>query len=93
MALLKYFQKLSVLPNSDSPLSDHVPLAAITSANKEVGHLVVRESDVLDTTGSREKHSQYLSYTDKEKAQIVKRASEYSYHMYICSCARHTILV
>ena len=76
MALLKYFQKVSVLPNPDGP-----PSAAITSANKEVGDLVVRESDVPDTTGSRKKRRQYLSYSDKEKAQIAKKASEYSYHV------------
>ena len=77
MALLKYFQKVSVLPNPDGPLSDHVPSAAIASANKEVGDLVVRESDVPDATGSRKKRGQYLSYTEKEKARIAKRASEF----------------
>ena len=41
MELLKYFQKASVLPNPDGPLSDHVPSAEIASANKEVGDLVV----------------------------------------------------
>ena len=81
MALLKYFRKVSVLPNPDGPLSDHVPSAVIASANKVVGDLVVRESNVPDTTGSRKKHSQYLSYTDKEKARIAKRASECSYHV------------
>ena len=81
MALLKYFQKVTVPPNPDGPLSDHVPSAAIASANKEVGYLVVWESDVPDTTGSRKKRCQYLSYTDKEKGQIAKRACEYSYHV------------
>ena len=58
MALLKYFHKVCVLPNPDSPLSDHEPSAAIESANKEVGDLVVRESNVPGTTGSRKKHDQ-----------------------------------
>ena len=70
-----------MLPNPDSPLSDHVPLAAIASADKEVGDLVVQGSDVPDTTGSHKKHGQYLSYTDKEKARNMKRASEYSYRV------------
>ena len=77
MLLLKYFRKVTILPNPDSSLSDHVPSAAIASANKEVRDLVVRESDVPDTTGGRKKRSQYLSYTDKEKARIRKRASEF----------------
>ena len=42
MVLLKYFQKVSVLPNPNGPLSDHVPSVAIASANKEVVDLVVR---------------------------------------------------
>ena len=74
-------QHACLLPNPDSPLPDHVPSAAITSANEEVGDLVVRESGVPDTTGSRMKLSQYLSYTDKVKTCIVKRASEYRYHV------------
>ena len=57
MALVKYFQKVSVLPNTDGPLSDRVPSAAIASANKEVGNLAVRESDVPDTSGGRKKRS------------------------------------
>ena len=58
MALLKYFHKVSVLPNPDSPLSDHEPSAAMESANKEVEDLVVRESNIPDTTGSGKKHDQ-----------------------------------
>ena len=73
MALLKYFQKVTVLPNPDGPLSDHVPSPVIVSANKEVRDLVVQESDVPDTTGSRRKRGQYLTYTDKESARIAKR--------------------
>ena len=77
MVLLKYFQKVSVLPNPDGSLSYHVPLAAIASANEAVGDLVARESDVPDATSSRKKRGQYLSYTEKEKARIAKRASEF----------------
>ena len=85
------FHKVSVLPNPDGPLSDHVPSAAIASASKEVGDFVVRERNVPDTTGSPKKRGQNLSYTDKEKAGIAKRAAEYSYHVYyLCSCALHT---
>ena len=42
MALLKYFQKTSVLPNRNGPLSSHVPPSSIASANKEVKPLVDR---------------------------------------------------
>ena len=45
MVLLKYFNKATVLPNPEGPLSDSMPSAAISSANKEVKDLVVRESD------------------------------------------------
>ena len=40
MALLKYFQKTSALPNPNGPLSSHVPPSSIASANKEVKPLV-----------------------------------------------------
>ena len=93
MALLKYFQKVAVLPNPDGPLSDHVHSAAITSANKKVGDLVVRESDVPDITGSCKKRGQYLSYTKMEKARIAKRASEYSYHVLYTLARVHVIAV
>ena len=80
MALLKYFNKATVLPNLDGPLSDNMPSAAISSANNEVKDLVVRESDVPDSqlTNGPVKHprGQYLSYTEEEKARITKRAAE-----------------
>ena len=41
MALLKYLKKkTTVLPNSDGPLSECMPSAAISSANNEVKDLV-----------------------------------------------------
>ena len=43
MALLKYFKKATVLPNPEGPLSDPIPPAAISSTNKEVEDLVMRE--------------------------------------------------
>ena len=36
MALYKYFEKASVLPNPDGPLSARVPSSAIAEANKRV---------------------------------------------------------
>ena len=45
MALLKYFKKATVQPNPEGPLSDRMPSAAISAANKEVKELVVSECD------------------------------------------------
>ena len=45
MALLKYFKKVTVLPNPEGPLSDCMPSAAISSANNEVKDLVIQECD------------------------------------------------
>ena len=53
MALMKYFQKVAVLPNTDGPLSDRVPSAAIASANKEVGDLAVRENSGWTLQGGK----------------------------------------
>ena len=81
MALLKYFNKATVLLNPDGPLSDRMPSGAISSANKEVKDLVVRESDVPDsqlTNGPvKRPRGQYLSFTEEEKARVAKRAAEF----------------
>ena len=81
MALLKYFNKTTVLPNPDGPLSDRMPSAAISSANKEVKDLVVRESDMPNsqlTNGPvKRPRGQYLSYTEEEKAQVALKAAEF----------------
>ena len=75
------FKKFLVLPNPEGPFSDYATTAVNASATciKEVGDLVVRESDIPDTTGSRKKRGEYLSYTDKDQARIAKRAFEYGY--------------
>ena len=62
MALLKYFQKTSVLPIPNGPLSSHVPPSSIASANKEVKPLV-------DTVHVQPKAvgSFLYNYSDEEK--------------------------
>uniref|UniRef100_A0A1X7SSP5 Uncharacterized protein n=1 Tax=Amphimedon queenslandica TaxID=400682 RepID=A0A1X7SSP5_AMPQE len=73
MSLLKYFNK-SVLPNPEGPLSDRVPTAVISSANKEVKDLVSTSSRATTSTAKR---GPYLSYTEEEKVRIAKRAVEF----------------
>ena len=66
-----------------------MPSAAISSANKEVKDLVVRESD-SQLTNRPVKHprGQYLSYTEEEKARVAKKeqlnlASRIRYNIYV----------
>ena len=55
-----------------------MPSAAISSANKEVKDLVVRESDSQFTNRPLKcPRGQYLSYTEEEKARVAKRAAEF----------------
>ena len=59
------------MPNPDDLLSERTPSAAICSANKEV-------KDLIDAKpSSSRKRGPYQNYTDKEKAQIGKRAAEF----------------
>ena len=52
--------------------------AAISSANKKVQDLVVRESDSqLTNRPVKRPRRQYLSYSEEEKAQVTKRAAEF----------------
>ncbi len=71
MVLLKYFKKTSVLPNPNGPLSEHMHSSSITAANKEV-------QKVLDSGegGVTSKRGNYTKYTEEERAQVAKRASE-----------------
>ena len=77
MALLKYFKKSTVLPNPEGRLSDHMPAAAIVSANKQVADLVVLQTDEANQSECKKKRGHYLSYTDEEKLKIGKRAAEF----------------
>ena len=78
MALLKYFKKATVLPNPEGPLSDRMPSAAISAANKEVKELVVSECDASGSNlPTRKPQGQYLSYMDEEKVRVAKRAAEF----------------
>ena len=78
MALLKYFKKVSALPNPDGPLSDHMPSAAIASANSEVKDLVTEDKKA-------KKRGRYETYSDKDKARVAKRAAEFG----VTSSLRH----
>ena len=72
MALLKYLRKkATILPNIDGPLSDHIPSAAISSANNEVKDLV--NATPIDSR----KRGLYQNYTDEDRARISKRAAEF----------------
>ena len=52
--------------------------AAISSANKKVQDLVVRESDSqLPNRPVKRPRGQYLSYSEEEKARVAKRAAEF----------------
>ena len=73
---------MPVLPDPDGPLSSHVPLSAISSANKEV-KCVLKDKEP-DASRSK-KRGQYASYTEEEKAKIAKRAAE----MGVTSTIRH----
>ena len=80
MALYQYFKKSTVLPNPEGSLSNHMPSAAIVSANKEVDDLVFLETDEAnqsERTSCKKKRGHYLSYTDDEKLKIAKRAAEF----------------
>jgi len=71
IALLKYLREKAILPNSNGPLSDCMPTAAISSVNKEV-------KDLVDATPSdSRKQGPYQNYTDEEKARIGKRAAKF----------------
>ena len=64
-----------------------MPSAAISSANKEVKDLVVRESDSQLTNGPvKRPRGQYLSYTEEEKVESPKEqlnlASRICYNIY-----------
>ena len=71
MALLKYFKKTSLLPNPNGPLSERMPSSSITSANKEVQSELNSDGETL---GSKRGH--YARYSDEERTQVAKRASE-----------------
>ena len=77
MALFKYFKKATVLPNPEGPLSDRMPSAAISSTNKEVKDLVVRETDAPIGNSITRKRGQYLAYIDEQNLRIAKRAVEF----------------
>ena len=66
IVLLKYLREKAVLPNPNGPLSDHMPSAAISSANKEVKDLVNA------TPSDSRKRGPCQNYKDEEKAQIGK---------------------
>ena len=89
MALLKYLRKkATVLPNPDGPLSDHMPSAAISSANNEVKDLVNA------TLSDSRKWGPYHNYTDEDRALIGKREAEFGVtntvrHFGVISGARH----
>ena len=52
--------------------------ALISSANKKVQDLVVRESDSqLTNRPVKRPRGQYLSYSEEEKARVAKRAAEF----------------
>ena len=52
--------------------------ASISSANKKVQDLVVRESDSqLTNRPVKRPRGQYLSYSEEEKARVAKRATEF----------------
>lgn len=80
MALLRYFKKKDdlQLPNPNGPLSSRMPSVAIAAANREVKELVSCASDAENAADTQKtSRGQYLSYTDKERARIAKRASEF----------------
>ena len=58
MALLKYLKENAILPNLNGPLSDRMPSAAISSANKEAKDLVNA------TPSDSRKQGPYQNYTD-----------------------------
>ena len=76
MALYKYFEKASVLPNPDGPLSARVPSSAIAEANKRVQPLLAEAGSTSKKTGKR---GQYLVYTDEEKLKIGKELQKWAW--------------
>ncbi len=73
MVLYKYFKKAEpmseMLPSPDNPLSVHVLSSTIVQANKEVKPLL------QPSRTSRRGH--YYAFSETEKAEISKRASEF----------------
>lgn len=45
MVLLKYFNKASILPSPDGPLSEKIPSASIAAANKKIQNTFDSEKD------------------------------------------------
>ena len=70
-----------LLPNPEGPLSDRMLSSAISSANKEVKDLVVRETDAPINSITR-KRGQCLSYTDKQNLRIAKREANLRHKHY-----------
>ena len=66
IALLKYLQKKSILPNSEGPLSDHMPSESIAAANKEV-------QKRLDSAEGSSKRGNYAKYSDEERESELVR--------------------
>ena len=62
------------MPNPNGPLSDHMPPAAISSANNEVKDLV---NAIPSESRKQGALGPYQNYTDENRAQIGKRAAEF----------------
>ena len=91
MALLKYFKRIepskeeriqSVLPKSDGPLARLMPSSAIEAANSAVREIFTDGTFDEDSPTPSNKvtlkivRGTYQMFTDKEKAEFVKRAAE-----------------
>ena len=91
MALLAYFKRAnlkkqtkidSVLPKPDSLLSQVMPMSSIEAANTAVRHVMmkapkVKESEELDCDEEIVRRGKYQHFTDKERLELGKRASEH----------------
>ena len=91
MALLKYFKRTdvkkqtkveSVLPKSDGSLSLVMPMSSIEAANAAVRHVMmkapkVKENEEMNCDEEVVRRGKYQHFTDKEKLELGKRASEY----------------
>ena len=72
MSILKYFKRVDIaaaLPDPKGPLSDQVPLASISEANKEV------MKTIAAVDKEPQKKGPYLKVTPEYKAKIAKFAS------------------